>query len=242
MNCCGATREAALGHQPDRSGKHAEKFLKQLSGNLVTDGYAGYNKVENVTRFGCWAHMQRKWKEAMPKGATAENSKAVIGYKYCNELFGLEKKFAELTAEKRLLMRQEKVKPYLDEYLLWVDTLKPTKGSKLEEAVIYTKNQWELLSRFLEHGEVEISNNFAENAIRPFVIGRKNWLFSDTVKGAESSAIVYSIVETAKSNDVAPYDYLLKLLTLLPYEGKNISNERMEAFMPWNINKLVRQD
>ena len=222
-------------YQPDRKGKHAECFLKQYSGCLVTDGYAGYNKVQGVARCGCWAHMRRKWRDAMPKGATMANSKAAVGYNYCNKLFAVEKKYADEISLIRKSARQVMVEPLLEEYFLWVKTLNPTAGSKLAEAVTYALNQKPYLLQFLNYGEVEISNNFAENAIRPFTIGRKNWLFCDTVKGAESSAIVYTMVETAKANGIEPYAYLLHVLNKMPYCDTSPSSKQLEALMPWNF-------
>ena len=161
-------------YQPNRSGKHAAAFLKGFHGCLVTDGYAGYNQVEGVTRCGCWAHMRRKWREAMPPGATKENSKAAVGYDYCSKLFAAERKYAHLSSSVRKTARQVEAEPLLEAYWWWVNTLEPTLGSKLAEAVTYAKNQKEYLNSFLEHGEVDISNNYAENAIRPFTVGRKN--------------------------------------------------------------------
>ena len=112
--------------------------------------------------------------------------------------------------------------------------LRPQSGSKLEEAVTYAKNQKAALCAFLEHGEVDISNNLTENAIRPFVLGRKNWLFCDTPKGAESSATVYTLVETAKANGVKPYEYLVWALTYLPSFGKTPPAEKAETLQPWH--------
>ena len=221
-------------YQSDRSGKHAASFLKDFAGCLVTDGYAGYNQVEGVVRCGCWAHMRRKWREAMPKGATKENSKAALGYDYCNKLFAEEKKLTGLSDAVRKTARQVKAEPLLEAYWWWLEKLDPVPGSKLAEAVTYAKNQKPYLNAFLDHGEVEISNNFAENAIRPFVVGRKNWLFCDTPKGAESSAIVYTLVETAKANGLDAYSYLLNTLTDLPNLGKNPNPEDLDAFMPWS--------
>ena len=220
-------------YQPDRSGKRPESFLKGFTGCLVTDGYAGYNQVAKVTHCGCWAHARRKWREAMPDGATVKTSKAAVGYQYCNKLFTLEKKCADQKAKYRREYRQNIILPVLEEYFCWLDTLDPEKGSKLEDAVRYSRNQKRQLTAFLEHGDVPISNNLAENAIRPFVVGRKNWLFCDTVKGAESSAIVYSLVETAKANGIDPYHYLFYTLSVLPYFGKSPSHERLETLMPW---------
>ena len=221
-------------YQPDRSGKRPESFLRGFTGCLVTDGYSGYNQVQKVTHCGCWAHMKRKWREAMPDGATVKTSKAAVGFQYCNKLFSLEKKCANLKDKYRKEYRQNIMLPVLEEYFCWVNTLDPEKGSKLAEAVTYARNQKTALMAFAQHGDVPISNNLAENAIRPFAVGRKNWLFCDTVKGAESSAIVYSMVETAKANGIDPYDYLFYVLSVLPYLGKSVSHERLETLMPWS--------
>ena len=220
-------------YQPDRSGRRAEAFLKGFTGCLVTDGYAGYNQVQNVTRCGCWSHARRKWREAMPEGATVKTSKAAVGYQYCNKLFAEERKCAQYRPEYRKEYRQNKELPLLEEYFAWLNTLHPEKGSKLEDAVRYSLNQKQQLMAFLDHGEVPISNNLAENAIRPFTLGRKNWLFCDTPKGADASAVVYSLVESAKANGIEPFAYLQHVLVQLPYFGKSPSHEDLEALMPW---------
>ena len=126
----------------------------------------------------------------------------------------------------------------VDEYYLWVRSLDPVIGSKLEDAVNYALNQEQYLRAFLKNGEVEISNNFAENAIRPFVIGRKNWLFSDTVKGAKSSAIIYSLIETAKANGIEPYTYLNLILTDMQCNRQ--INHRI-ALHPENVRKYKQK-
>ena len=208
--------------------------LSNIKNYYIACGYAGYNAVDNVTRYGCWAHMRRAWRDAMPKGATIENSKAAIGYNYCNKLFALERKWKNVSNTQRLENRHNLAEKLVDEYFLWVQTVDPVKGSKLQDAVTYAINQEKHLRAFLSNREVDISNNFAENAIRPFVIGRKNWLFSDTVKGAKSSAIIYSIIETVKANGVEPYSYLIYTLTNMQYVGRPFSNETLENFMPWN--------
>ena len=220
-------------YQPDRSGRRAEAFLKGFTGCLVTDGYAGYNQVRNVTRCGCWSHARRKWREAMPEGTTVKTSKAAVGYRYCNKLFAEERKCAQYRPEYRKEYRQNKELPLLEEYFAWLNTLHPEKGSKLEDAVRYSLNQKQQLMAFLDHGEVPISNNLAENAIRPFTLGRKNWLFCDTPKGADASAVVYSLVESAKANGIEPFAYLQHVLVQLPYFGKSPSHEDLEALMPW---------
>ena len=229
-------------YQPDRSGKHPAALLKDFKGCLITDGYAVYEKVPHAIRCGCWAHMRRKWREAMPQGATTATSKAAVGYEYCNKLFALERKWTNLAPSEREAARQTKAEPLLDAYWAWVEILDPAPGSKLADAVTYAQNQKRYLNAFLEHGEVDISNNPAENAIRPFVIGRKNWLFCDTPKGAEASAIVYTLVETAKANGLDPFDYLSLLLNELRYLGKTPPNAILNSFLPWSeqIQKIVK--
>ena len=126
--------------------------------------------VAKVIHFGCWAHMKRKWREAMPKGATVQTSKAAVGYQYCNKLFALEKKCANLNDKLWKEFRQNFIRSVMEEYFCWVNTLNPEQGSKLETAMKYAQNQWGPLSAFIDHGDVPISNNLAENAIRPFAI------------------------------------------------------------------------
>lgn len=220
-------------YQPDRSGKRPEAFLKGFDGALVTDGYAGYNQVAKVTHCGCWAHARRKWREAMPDGATVKTSKAAVGFQYCNKLFAQERKCASYQPKYRQEYRQNRELPILEEYFAWLNTVHPEKGSKLEEAVRYSLNQKQALCAYLDNGEVPISNNLAENAIRPFTLGRKNWLFCDTPKGAEASAIVYSLVESAKANEIEPFAYLQHVLLQLPYLGKSHSHQELESLMPW---------
>lgn len=220
-------------YQPDRSGKRPESFLRGFTGWLITDGYAGYNQVQGVTHCGCWAHARRKWREAMPDGATVKTSKAAIGFRYCNKLFAEERKCVLYKPEYRKEYRQNRELPLLEEYFAWLNTVHPEKGSKLEEAVRYSINQKEQLCAFLDKPEVPISNNLAENAIRPFTLGRKNWLFCDTPKGAEASATVYSLVESAKANGIEPFAYLQHVLVQLPYFGKSPSHEELETLMPW---------
>jgi transposase len=223
-------------YQPTRGAEHPKRFLSGFKGLLQTDGYVSYDKVEDVTRCGCWAHTRRKWREAMPKGATKETSKAAIGFDYCNKLFAMEKELNKKQGGRD--DRARLMKPIMEAYWDWLDTVNPESGSKLETAANYSKNQKVYLCTFLSHKEADISNNLAENCIRPFVIGRKNWLFCDTVKGADSSAIVYSMVETAKANGVDPYAYLLRVLTYMPYLGKTPPNEELDKLMPWQLPNI----
>ena len=220
-------------YQESRSGKWAQAFLKGFKGVLITDGYSGYNKVQEAERAGCWAHMRRKWLEAMPEGADAKTCKAAEGYEFCNRLFELERQFEGLTAEERLIQRKEKSGPILEAYWKWLYTI-PRPTGKLKDAVTYAQNQKAHLSAFLEHGEIEISNNQVENAIRPFVVGRKGWLFADTPQGAEASAIIYSLMETAKANSLRLDDYLLHLLSIMPERAEQNKDFEMDDLLPWS--------
>ena len=152
-------------YRESRSGKWAKNFLEGFSGVLITDGYSGYNKVQGAARAGCWAHMRRKWLEATPKGADAKTCHAAKGYAFCNRLFELDHQFEKLPAEERLVQRKEKSAPVLEAYWKWLNTISRPTG-KLKGAVTYAQNQKAHLCAFLEHGEIEISNNQVENAIR----------------------------------------------------------------------------
>ena len=177
----------------------------------------------------------------MPDGATVKTSKAAVGFQYCTKLFTLEKKYIYADGKSRKSYRQNVVLPLLEEYFAWLKTVHPEKGSKLEDAVRYSLNQKQALCSFLDHGDVPISNNLAENAIRPFVVGRKNWLICDSVEGAESSAIVYSLVETAKANGMEPYEYLLLVLSMTPYLGKSPAHKELKKLMPLHPKVRYRE-
>ncbi|MDD3880553.1 MAG: IS66 family transposase [Syntrophomonas sp.] len=225
-------------YQPTRSGNHAKRYLNGFKGYLQTDGYSGYDAVPDVIRCGCYAHLRRKYEEAMPKTGDHTDSKAAIGFNYCNQLFDLEKQWLEYSPEERLKKRQEQSKPVLDAYWSWLESVNPLQGSNLGKAVAYSINQKDTLNAFLLNGCIEISNNRAENAIRPYVTGRKNWLFSDTQRGAESSAVVYSIIESAKANGLNPYMYLVHLFTQLP-KLKEMTSETLKSFLPWSAELPV---
>jgi len=230
----GASPIVLYEYQPTRSGEHARRFLEGFSGYLQTDGYGGYEKVRNVKRCGCWAHLRRKYQEAMPKEDKLKDSAAAIGFQYCSKLFEIENELKDLSPEERLQKRQELCKPLLEAYLAWLKTVDALKGSKLGEAITYSQKQWETLTTFLEDGRIEISNNKAENAIRPFVLGRKNWLFADTPRGANASAVVYSIIETAKVNKLNPYMYLVHLFTKMPSLDFKNDPSVIEDLLPWS--------
>ena len=169
---------------------------------------------------GCWAHARRKFDEALqtlPK-EMQKDSPAAIGECYCSRLFKLEQAFAELTPEERYEKRLEQEKPVLDALLSWANETqaKTAPKSALDRAIHYLLEQWPYLTRYLEDGRLELSNNRAERSIKPFVMGRKNWLFANTPGGAQASAMIYSLIETAKENGLDPYRYLLWVLQNAP--------------------------
>ena len=219
-------------YQPSRSGAHAKRFLAGFKGYLVTDGYIGYNSVPEVTHCGCWQHVRRKWSDAIPK-TKDKTGNALEGFEFCERLFALERTFANMTPQERLQQRQKLSKPILEAYFKWLDSVDPLGGSRLAQAVVYSRKLRDPLSAFLLDGRIDISNNRAENAIRPFCVGRKNFLFAATVRGAQSSAIAYSIIETAKANGLNPYQYLLYLLSELPSVISTGQTDRLSHFLPW---------
>ena len=202
-------------YQPDRGKEHPKQFLDGFQGYLHTDGYAAYHSLPNgITVVGCWAHARRKFDEVLKgmsekarAGSLAEKAK-----RYCDRLFALEKAFAELSPEERYKQRQKDSKPLIEEFFHWLRSLNTSTKSAFGSATSYVLGQKKYLENYLLDGRLEISNNRAERSIKPFVIGRKNFLFANTARGAQASAIMYSLVETAKENGIKPYDYIVWLL------------------------------
>lgn len=225
-------------YQPSRNGDHAAAFLKDFKGYVHSDGYSGYNKLTNITRCGCWAHLRRKFVEAVPnkKDANASLTSAEIGRDYCNRLFKIEESLKDLSAEERKLKRLELEKPVLDAFWCWLESLNVLKGSALGKAVTYAINQRPYMENYLLDGRCALSNNAAENAIRPFTVGRKNWLFADSPKGAGASAAIYSIIETAKANNLNVYTYLEYLFLYMPNTDWRNHPEELDNLMPWSEN------
>jgi len=183
------------------------------------------------------AHARRKFSEAVKaQGKTKKRGKAHRGLTLIQKLYRVEKQARKLTPEKRYDHRQRHAKPVLDEMRTWLDQVLPQvpPTSATGKALHYLHNEWGKLIRYLDDGRLEIDNNRAENAIRPFVIGRKNWLFSDSVKGVTASANLYSLIETAKANGLEPYAYLRYLFTELP---KAETVDAIEALLPGNLDK-----
>jgi len=236
-------------YAPGRGGDIAKQLFADYKGYLQTDDYAGYNAVcadNEISQLGCWAHARRKFIEAQkaiktPKGQKAKNGKADVVLNLIGKLYGIERTIKDKTVEERHQIRQRKSLPVLEKLRSWLDkTLEHVlpKGL-LGKAVGYLNKNWSKLNLYTQAGYLNIDNNPAENAIRPFVIGRKNWLFSDTPKGAKASAMLYSIIETAKANNIEPFKYLSHVFKMLP-AAKNL--EDIEALLPWNVDKLPLED
>ena len=206
-------------YQPSRKAEHAEKFLEGFSGYLHADGYQGYHKLPgNIRVAGCWAHARRKFDEALNAlpPDKREGTAALTGLDYCNKLFAWEERFKDLSPEERTKQRLKEEKPILDALLAWADSVSAAPKSALGKALHYLKEQWPYLLRYLEDGRLELSNNRAERSIKPFVIGRKNFLFANTPLGAQASAVIYSLIETAKEAKLDPFRYLTWVLKTAP--------------------------
>ena len=203
-------------YAPGRGQEYPKTFLKGFHGYLQTDGYSGYNSVDGAIHVGCWAHVRRKFDEALravPKGKRSPTAQQGVGY--CSQLFKLEEQLKSLPPEEKKKKRQEQ-KQVLDAMLAWANTRNAAPKSKLGIALNYLKNQWPRLVVYLEDGRIELSNNRAERSIKPFVISRKNFLFANTPGGARGSAVIFSLIETAKENGLDPYRYLSWLLNEAP--------------------------
>jgi hypothetical protein len=226
-------------YQETRSGEHPRRFLKGFKGYLHADGYAGYHDIPDVILCGCWAHLRRKFDEALkglPSKKRASGSQSRKALDRINRLFAIEQKLKILTPEERLKVRNEKSRPIVEEFRTWLEDILSgvLPKSLFGTAVNYGLNQWKNLIRFLEDGRIEIDNKRAERSIKPFVIGRKNWLFCNTPKGAHASAVIYSIIETAKENKLNPYAYLNFLFEKLP-NLESRDDETLDQFLPWNV-------
>ena len=230
-------------YQKTRSSSCPKEFLRGFSGYLQTDGYTGYNRVENVKRLYCLAHIRRKYHEIIVDldEEALKKSRAIIGFNYCEKLYKTEKDLRESYSkdddyyEKRYKIRLEKSAPLLDEFQEYVEReIKDAlPKSPLGKALDYTRKLMPDMKTLLENGSLEIDNNGSERAIKPFVIGRKNWLFSNTAKGANSSALLYSIIETAKANGLVVEKYLVYLFDILA-NAEVKEKEVLKDYMPWS--------
>lgn len=227
-------------YDPTREKEVPNRLLAEFKGYLQADGYAAYDNIcssPDVTRVGCMAHVRRKFFDVFK--ATKEKSKAAQHVlQLIKNLYKIEKEIEDKTRDERKQTRLEKSEPVLTEIKTWLDANQnkyPPKGL-MGKAITYATNQWQYVINYLKDGRIDIDNNFTENRIRPFAIGRKNWLFSDTVAGAKASAMIYSILQTARGNGLEPYAYMRQLLTELP---KCQSLEQIEKLLPHKINCKV---
>ena len=240
--CCGADSPVPgsslpnivlYDYQRSRSGQCPVSFLDGYNQYLQVDGYAGYEQTMAIL-IGCWAHVRRKFMEAKQSQAKGKSGKADMALNQIQQLYAIEKRIKGKTPEEKHQLRQEKALPLLNRLKAWLEksSLQVTPKSKMGDAINYSLNQWHKLIRYTEDGRLNIDNNRSERAIKPFVIGRKNWLFSNTANGAQASATLYSIIETAKANGLVPFDYLNHLFTELP---KRKSTDDMTDLLPWAI-------
>lgn len=224
-------------YQPSRAGACPVNYLADYQGYLQVDGYAAYEQTQ-ATFAGCWAHVRRTFKEAvdaLPKNKQGKGGKAHWALSHIHKLYAIEQRIKTKTTAEKQQIRQQQAKPLLEQFKVWLDKSLhqvPPKTS-LGKALSYYLNQWSKLVVYLDHGDITIDNNGAERAIKPFVIGRKNWLFANTVSSANASAILYSLIETAKANGLTPFYYLHHVLKTLPERTKDDS---LEDLLPWNVN------
>jgi transposase len=228
-----------------RSGEVARKLLEGYSGYLQSDAYSAYNFVEETDRIipvGCWAHVRRKFIDS--KGLPEFISHADEALAMISKLFHIDSTLRQKNATENdfVRMRHEQSQPILDELYCWLDNTvsKVPPSFNLFKAIRYTIKEWPKLIRYLDHAYLTPDNNIAENAIRPFVVGRKNWLFADRPIGAHASAALYSLVESAKANGLDPFDYLAWLFTVLPKTSKDKLHEILPHVVDTaNVNGFV---
>jgi len=223
-------------YQQSRAGENPKNFLKDFTGFLQVDGYGAYNCVPNAIISGCWAHARRKYHEAifaLPDAARKlGKSNAHVGFDFCNQLYAIEHEAKGKSDIEILNLRQTKSAAILAKFKTWLDERHSETAPKSQfgMAVTYCINQWEKLMQYINDPRLEIDNNRAERSIKPFVIGRKNWIFANTPSGAKASAILYSIAETAKENGLHPRKYLEHLLNELP---KRANADPIDDLLPW---------
>ena len=224
-------------YTPTRKGANAAEFLSNATEGyfLMTDGYKGYNKVPDANRCACWAHIRRYWLKAIPKGHEQDHTHpAVQGLLYCDKLFRYERQYKEkgLSVKQIYKRRLKDQEPVIDAFFFFFYGLTPKTGDGIIKAINYTNGCRPYLKNYLKNGACSLSNNLSENAIRPIVMGRKNWLFSDTQDGADASMVIYSLIETAKENGINPEKYLEYLLE--NRLSAEMSDEELERFAPWD--------
>lgn len=224
-------------YKPDRKAENPQKFLANFNGTLISDGYGGYNNIEGVVNAYCWAHVRRKFYEALPadmKGAS--DTLAYTGLKKIAKLFAVEKEIDTFPPGDKVKIRQEKSKPLVDDFFSWCADAqdKSLARSKTGKAIQYALNLEKGLRVYLDDGLVPMTNSLDERNIRPFTVSRKNWLFSVSTKGADASASIFSLIETAKANRLSPFDYIEYILEIMPQIDIIQHPEKIDWFMPWS--------
>ena len=229
-------------YQKTRNASHPREFLRDYTGICVTDGYQVYHTLEkereNLKIAGCWVHCRRRFNDALEVIPKAHRKESILHLimKQIQAIYREEGKLSDFSTEDRLMQRQLVVKPLVDAFFAYLKQNEPKipKNGKIREAFTYARNQESYLKVFLEDGDVPIDNNASERAIRGFCIGKKNWEMIDTVNGANSSAIIYSIAETTKANNLKPFDYFEYLLTEIPKHVDDKNTDFLAELLPWS--------
>lgn len=232
------TQGAFFYYSRSRSGENARKLLDGFHGYLITDAYAGYDKVPDIKRALCWAHCRRYFVESIPldtKGKEVPGSKGAEGREYIDLLFKVEDEIKNLPYEEKKQKRQDASQPILDAFWAWVEKTSAmhTTNEKLTQALGYCQNQRKYLETFLEDGRIPLSNNYCEANIKPFATARRAWLFADTPRGAFANGVLYTLVESARANELDGYEYLKYLLTEMPNNHHLEKPAVIDQLLPW---------
>jgi len=238
-------------YDASRSGEVPRRLLEGFEGFLQTDGYEGYTAVGSqpgIVHVGCWVHARRKFDEALKglragerKAHSAKQSKALQGLAFIQKLYKIERQIHDQPAKAKQKLREERSRPVMEAMRGWLDEALPRipEKSLTGKALAYLAGQWPKLLRVLDDGRIPLDTNAVENCIRPFVVGRKNWLFADTVRGAQASANLYSLIETAKLNGIEPFAYLCHVFGQLP---RATTLAELEALLPSQLDRALLQD
>lgn len=228
-------------YQETREAKHPKAFLSEFTGFLQTDGYNGYDWVDDVkdiTHLACMAHARRPFAKLLKISTSTGQSDVAI--KLIGELYQIESKAREqqLSPKERYELRQKESKPLLETLKVWLDkmALSSPPKSVFGKGITYMLTRWPELTNFLKDGCLEIDNNMAENSIRPFAVGRKNWMFKGSPRGAKAGACFYSLIETCKANGVDPFKYLNYLFLHIPHCK---TEEDYRKLLPYNIESEI---
>lgn len=227
-------------YRSTRSHEHPQRFLEGFRGTLVCDGYSAYHQLakedpESFTVAGCWTHLKRKF-TTLIKAVKTSQTLAQEAVDRINRIYHEDNKLKGLGEQEKLKQRKEKVAPLVDEFFTWVKRYREnvSRESETGKGFTYALNQESYLRAFLKDARIPLDNNAAERAIRPFTVGRKNWIMIDTIKGAQASAVLYSIVETCKANDIKIYEYIRYLLEELPKTIHDLTVEVPDRLLPWS--------